>query len=151
VKLERPQGGKSYDTKENSRGNYELPFVSARRMLPCFPMLNGSSVSGDETNNIDLPVNGIISQSARCGCAACLLRGASALARRRNKCLHRNGKPLYPETSPFTPVLHFRHFLTHLHFRMCLLPLAKCTRNEPRREGGQCFSARKSLSEGNYS
>lgn len=78
--------GKSYDTKESSRGNYYRSF----RHDECFlaSVLNGSSVSGDVTNNIDLPVNGIISQSARRGRAAYLLRGAGAFARRRNKCLH---------------------------------------------------------------
>lgn len=72
--------------KESGCGNYYRSF----RHDECFlaSLLNGSSVSGDVTNNIDLPVNGIISQSARRERAACLLRGAGAFARRRNKCLH---------------------------------------------------------------
>lgn len=94
----RQRDGKSYRTGVRRRAVAVITTVRFRHdeCLLASP-LNGSSISGDVTNNIDLPVNGIISQSARCrrcrrGHAACLLRGAGAFARRRNKCLRRERK-----------------------------------------------------------
>lgn len=61
------------------------------------------------TNNIDLLVNGIISQSAR--------RHVYYEARARfrvdgtNASTPREWKTTPPQTCPFTPVPHFRHFL----------------------------------------
>jgi len=105
-------GGKSYGTKES--GNYYRSFRHDECLFAF--VLNGSSVSGDVTNNIDLPVNGIISQPARRGRAACLLRDADAFARRRNKCLHRKRKAtlpwnpsIYPCPSLSSPAYIFVH------------------------------------------
>lgn len=119
---------------ESGRGNYYRSFRHDECLLAY--VLNGSSVSGDVTNNIDLPVNGIISQPARRAASA---RHVYYEARARLRVDGTNtstesGKPLYPETRPFTPVLHFRHLLARLHFRARPLPLAKCTRGEPRGE-----------------
>lgn len=117
---DRPQEEKSYGTKESGRGNYYRSFRHDGCLLAS--VLNGSSVSGDVTNNIDPLVNGIISQSARRGRAACLLRGASAFARRRNKCFHGERKA----TLSRNPTIYSYPSLSSPPYPVCIFVRACC-------------------------
>lgn len=86
-------------------------------------LFNGSSVSGEVTNNIDLPVNGIISQSVHWHVyyearARFHVDGTNASTPRERKAIP-------PQTCPFTPVLHFHRFLHTFMYIFARSPFAK--------------------------
>lgn len=107
MKPERSAGRKSYGRKKSDHDNYCRQFWAQR--MPPLAVFNGSSVSGEVTNNIDLPVNGIISQPVR----RHVYHGARARFRvdgTNASTTERTESHSPPPTCPFTPVLHFRHF-----------------------------------------
>lgn len=103
--------------------------------MPSLVVFNGSSVSGEVTNNIDLPVNGIISQSVHWHVYY------EARARFRvdgtNASTPRERETIPPQTCPFTPVLHFHHFLHALVYIFARLVASQNLDNDPARKG-QC-------------